>query len=130
MKKKYNSLIKNIGLFTIGSFGSKIIAFFMLPLYTAILTAGDYGTVDIIQSTVSLLMPLLLLSIQDATLRFGMDSKYSKKDVLSTTINIIVRGTIILLFGVVPPYELLVFDPSSTVIISSPFLANTSISPE
>lgn len=101
MKKKYNSLIKNIGLFTIGSFGSKIIAFLMIPLYTSILDTSDYGTVDIIQSTVSLLMPLLLLSIQDATLRFGMDSNYEKKDVLSTTINIIIKGTLILLFGII-----------------------------
>lgn len=101
MKKKYSTLIKNIGLFTIGSFGSKIISFIMLPLYTTLLTTSDYGTVDIIQSTTQLLMPLLLLSIQDATLRFGMDSNYKKSDVLSTTINIITKGTIVLLIGIV-----------------------------
>lgn len=100
MKKKYNALIKNIGLFTIGNFGSKLISFFMIPLYTAILTTTDYGTVDLIQSTAQLLMPILLLSIQDATLRFGMDSEYKKEDVLSTTINIILKGTLILFIGI------------------------------
>ena len=100
MKKKYSALLKNIGLFTIGSFGSKIISLIMLPLYTTLLTTSDYGTVDIIQSTTQLLMPLLLLSIQDATLRFGMDSSYKKSDVLSTTINIISKGTLVLLIGI------------------------------
>lgn len=101
MKKKYNALIKNIGLFTIGSFGSKLVSFFMIPLYTAILSTTDYGTADLVQSTAQLLMPILLLSIQDATLRFGMDPKYKKEDVLSTTINVIAKGTFILFIGII-----------------------------
>ena len=101
MKKKYSALIKNIGLFTIGSFGSKLVSFLMIPLYTAILSTTDYGTVDLIQSTAQLLMPIILLSIQDATLRFGMDPKYKKEDVLSTTINVIIKGTLILLIGII-----------------------------
>jgi len=100
MKKKYISLFKNIGLFTIGSFGSKIVAFLMLPLYTAILSTADYGTVDLLQSTAQLLMPIFLLSIQDATLRFGMDVNYKKEDVLSTTINVVFKGTVLLLIGI------------------------------
>lgn len=99
MKKKYSLLAKNIGLFTIGSFGSKIISFLMVPLYTAVLTTSDYGTVDLLQSTAQLLMPILLFSIQDATLRFGMDPDYEKEDVLSTTFKIIGQGTIVLLLG-------------------------------
>ena len=101
MKKKYKSLIKNIGIFTLGSFGSKIISFLLLPLYTSILSTSDYGTVDLLQSTAQLLMPILLLSIQDATLRFGMDNQYEKKDVLSTTINIILKSTLIFIIGII-----------------------------
>lgn len=97
MKKKYTSLFKNIGLFTIGSFGAKIVSFLMLPLYTAILSTADYGTVDLLQSTAQLLIPILLLSIQDATLRFGMDQNYKKEDVLSTTMNVVLKGTSVFL---------------------------------
>lgn len=100
MKKKYGSLIKNIGLFTIGSLGSKIVAFLMLPLYTAILTANDYGIVDVMNSSAYLLMPILLLSITDAVLRFGMDPDYEKSDTLSTTIKILLRGTTVLILGI------------------------------
>ena len=100
MKKKYTSLFKNIGIFTIGSFGSKIITFLMLPLYTALLSTSDYGTVDLLQSTAQLLMPILILSIQDAMLRFGMDKDYKSKDVLSTTINVIAKGTIVFILGI------------------------------
>lgn len=101
MSQKYISLIKNIGLFTIGSFGSKLVSFFMVPLYTAVLSTADYGTVDLLYSTISMITPLLLLSIQDATLRFAMDGAYNKEDVLSTTFHIIYKGTAVLIMGVV-----------------------------
>lgn len=101
MKQKDKSLLKNLGIFTIGSFGSNILSFLMVPLYTAVLNTAEYGSVDLVTSTAALLTPILLLSIQDATLRFGMDPKYKKEDVLSTSINVIFKGTLVLLVGLV-----------------------------
>ncbi len=101
MKKKYKNLTKNIGLFAIGSFGSKIVAFLMLPLYTNVLSTKDFGTADLIHTTAQLLMPFLLLSIQDATLRFGMDNNYDKSDVLSSSVRVISKGSLILILGIV-----------------------------
>lgn len=101
MKQKNKSLLKNLGIFTIGSFGSNILSFLMVPLYTAVLNTAEYGSVDLVTSTASLMTPILLLSIQDATLRFGMDPEYKKEDVLSTSINIVLKGTALLLVGLV-----------------------------
>ena len=101
MKKKNKSLVKNIGLFTIGSFGSKIISFLMVPLYTAVLSTSEYGTVDLMMSTVQLLIPILLLSIQDAILRFGMDDNFEKEDVISTSFNIILKAILFLFVGII-----------------------------
>lgn len=101
MNKKSKSLIKNIGLFIIGSFGSKILSFLLVPLYTAVLSTSEYGSVDLVISTASLLTPILLLSIFDATLRFGMDPEYEKEDVLSTSINIAIKGSFILVISVI-----------------------------
>lgn len=101
MKHKNKSLLKNIGIFTIGSFGSNIVSFLMVPLYTVVLSTAEYGSVDLITSTAALLTPILLLSIQDATLRFGMDPAYKKEDVLSTSINITFKGSVILLICLV-----------------------------
>ena len=100
MKKKNITLLKNIGLFTIGSFGSKILSFLLVPLYTAILTTENYGAVDLITSTASLLTPILLLSIFDATLRFGMDPNFKNEDVISTSIHIAIRSSVILIIVV------------------------------
>lgn len=70
---KFSSLIKNTGILAIGSFSSKLLVFLMVPLYTAVLSTGDYGAYDVIYSTVSLLVPVLTLNISDALLRFPME---------------------------------------------------------
>lgn len=117
MKQKNKSLLKNIGIFTIGSFGSNMVSFLMVPLYTSLLSTAEYGSVDLITSTASLLTPILLLSIQDATLRFGMDPAYKKEDVLSTSINILLKASMLLLFGLIVIRILKLFKMSTMYLI-------------
>ena len=52
---KYKKLIKNILLFALSSFIPKAMSFFLVPIYTAYLTTGEYGVSDLINTTVSLL---------------------------------------------------------------------------
>lgn len=91
MKKdsKYGALSKNTLLFTINSFGSKLITFLLVPLYTNVLSTNDYGTADLMTSTAQLLIPLLTLNIQDAVLRFSLDKTKDPKKIISVgcTIN-------------------------------------------
>lgn len=101
MRQKNKSLLKNIGIFTLGSFTSNAISFLMIPLYTSVLSTSEFGSVDLMSSTASLLSPILLLSIQDATLRFTMDNNYKKEDVLSTSLNVVLKGTTILTLAIV-----------------------------
>ena len=61
-RNKY--LLKNTVIFSIGNFGTKIISFFLVPLYTNILTTREYGTVDLIYTIGMVLVPLLTLIIQ------------------------------------------------------------------
>lgn len=72
-ESKAASLLKNTGILAIGNFSSKILVFLLVPLYTAVLTTDEYGSYDIIFSTVSLLAPLLTMNIADAMMRFPMD---------------------------------------------------------
>lgn len=97
MDRKYKEFIKNIVIFGIGTFGSKFISFLMVPLYTSIIAAGDYGTVNLMNTMSSLLMPIFLLSIHDAILRFTLDRDYESEDVISTAVKVIIIGNIIFL---------------------------------
>ena len=83
MDSRYKYLIKNVGFLTIGNFSTKLLSFFLVPLYTSILTTADYGNYDLVSTTVSLLIPILTLNIADGTLRYSIDPNTSKTDVFS-----------------------------------------------
>lgn len=80
---KYKYLLKNIGLMTISNFGSKILSFLLVPLYTNILSTEEYGIYDFYVITVFLLTPILSSSIVEAVLRFSLDSKKDKAKIFT-----------------------------------------------
>ncbi|PEJ59486.1 polysaccharide biosynthesis protein [Bacillus sp. AFS002410] len=82
----YSRLLKNSAVFAIGNLGTKLISFILVPIYTYSLSKEQYGSTDLITTTISLLLPLISLSIYDAMLRFSMDKNYSKTEVFSNGI--------------------------------------------
>ena len=80
---KYKYLLKNIGLMTISNFGSKILSFLLVPLYTNVLSTEEYGIYDFYAITVFLLTPILSLNIVEAVLRFSLDSKKDKTKIFT-----------------------------------------------
>ena len=120
MIEKFKYLLKNIGIFTISQFSSKILIFFLLPLYTNVLSTEEYGIYDLSISIVELLYPILTINIIDAVMRFLLDKKYKSSDVISIAFkyvswSILVASGITLVFWIFKPitsfagYELLIF---------------------
>lgn len=99
-RSRNRELAVNTGLFALSSFGSRIISFLLLPFYTAVLSTGDYGTVDLLNSTASLFVPLLTLNIQDAVLRFGLGKDAEPEEILSAGLRMVAAGTCVLCAGV------------------------------
>lgn len=86
MHERYKRLLTDTGVFAISNFGSKALTFLLIPLYTSVLSTEEYGTAEILTTTVNLIYPILTLSIYDATLRFAIDTNYDNKIVLSNSI--------------------------------------------
>lgn len=79
----YRSFAKNVGLLTLANFGTKILSFLLVPLYTSILTTAEYGTYDLAMSTIGVLVPVLTQNVVDGVLRFSMDRDVDRKGVLA-----------------------------------------------
>ena len=92
---KYIKLVKNSTVLLIANFGSKILSFLLIPFYTHVLTTEQYGTVDIITTTVSMVIPIITLSISEATLRFAIDSENDRGKILSNGLLVVLIGYII-----------------------------------
>jgi O-antigen/teichoic acid export membrane protein len=69
------TLIKNTIIYAFGNFGSKLIIFFLLPLYTYYLSKSEYGYYDIIFTTTLLLIPILSFQISDGMYRYMLTSE-------------------------------------------------------
>ena len=85
MDGKYKTLAKDTVIFAIGSLGSKLILFFLVPLYTNFLTREEYGISELVTTFVQLLVPFAAASINLALIRFGMKKDRRGADVLKVS---------------------------------------------
>jgi len=89
-------LITETAWFAVGNFGSKILSLLLVPLYTNILSTSEYGTIDILTTTIALAVPILTLSVYDAAFRYVMDRNYDSKTILSNAVLIIALSPLLL----------------------------------
>lgn len=66
-------LLSNTLVFAVSNFGTKLISFLLVPLYTYTLTVSDYGVADLVTTVVFVLAPILTLDLSDAVMRFCLD---------------------------------------------------------
>ena len=91
-------LIKNTGIITIGKICTQMISFFLLPLYTAIFSTAEFGIVDLFNTIVAFLLPILTIQIDQALFRFLIDARENDKDktkLISSAFILVVIGMII-----------------------------------
>lgn len=93
---RYKSLARNTAIFAFGTFGSKILSFIMVFFYSRAMATAEFGTLDIIINSGSLLLPICMLGIQNALIRFGLDNKHRKSDVFTVGIIAVLLGFAIL----------------------------------
>lgn len=73
-------LAKNTAILTIGKLCTQCISFFLLPLYTAILSTEDYGTFDLLVTYATLLLPLVNWQLDQGLFRFMLDCRNNKEE--------------------------------------------------
>jgi O-antigen/teichoic acid export membrane protein len=70
---KYKNLLTNIALFTLNTVSTKLITFFLIPLYTFYLSTREFGISDMALTVISLVTPIVTVSINDAVVRYIID---------------------------------------------------------
>ena len=79
MNKK-KQLAKNTLIIFFGRVSTQLISFFLLPLYTSFLATKEYGLVDLIQTYVTLLVPIITLELEMSIFRWLIDARGKEKD--------------------------------------------------
>lgn len=77
--EKNKELIKNTIIILLGKFCTQFLSFFLLPLYTSILSANEYGIYDLIVTYVALFVPVISLQMEMAIFRELIDVRGNYK---------------------------------------------------
>ena len=91
-KNKY--LLKNSAIFAIGNIGTKLINFFLVPYYTYVLSSEEYGTVDLLFTVCSLVIPIIMCNINEAVMRFLMEKDEQDHKIGSVAVGFILLGAV------------------------------------
>ena len=107
---KYKKLLSNTLILSIGTFSSKLLVYFLMPLYTAILSTEQYGTADLITNAANLLIPFCCIGITHGVFRFSADNEENHKTVLSSGVSVLLvsSGIFLLLsplISLVPSFD-------------------------
>lgn len=82
-------------IYAIGNFGTKILSFLIVPIYTFYILPKDLGEYDLLMTTVSLLSPLITMKISDATYRWIIRKEEAVEKCLSATYQVLIINSIV-----------------------------------
>ena len=101
MNKK-KQLAKNTIIIFIGRVCTQLISFFLLPLYTGYLTTKQFGIVDLIQTYVTLLVPIITLELEMSIFRYLVDARSNDKETKKLiSNNFFILGIGLLIFSII-----------------------------
>lgn len=78
--RRERDLVKNTLILSLGTFLPKLTTIITLPILTGFLTKAEYGVYDLINTLVSLIIPLVTMKLEMATFRFLIDHRNQKKE--------------------------------------------------
>lgn len=90
---RYKKLASNTVILGIGTFGSKLLVFLLMPFYTAMLSTAEYSTAELITSTANLLIPVACVGISQGIFRFAADRESDKEAVFSSSVALLLGGS-------------------------------------
>lgn len=88
-ENKSKKLIRGTVTYAIGDFGTKILSFLIVPLYTYYINTHDMGVYDLLISTSGLLLPIITLQISDAAYKWMISGEREPKQCIQASYDVI-----------------------------------------
>ena len=85
-------LLGNTLVFALGGLAVKAVSLVLMPLYTTALTAGEYGTAELLNSAIEIVLPLLSAGVVEALYRFSIDDDVPKDELFANSLLVLGGG--------------------------------------
>lgn len=97
-----SKLVKNTLIIALGNICTKFISFFMLPLYTAVLSTSEYGTVDMINVLVSFAVIILTFQLELGLFRYLVEVRDNTEKQIEYITTVIIFSAVVNILFIVP----------------------------
>ena len=87
-------LLGNTLVFALGGLAIKAVSLVLMPLYTTALTAGEYGTAELLNSAIEIVLPLLSAGVVEALYRFSIDDDVPKDELFAGSLVVLGGGVV------------------------------------
>lgn len=92
VKQNNKALLTGTIVYAIGSLGTKILTFLIVPFYTYYISTSDMGEYDLLITGVGLLSPLISLRISEATYNWMIKRSASNEVCIKSTYNYLLKS--------------------------------------
>lgn len=99
--KRIRYLAKNTAIFAVGNMGTKLISFFLVPLYTNVLSTDQYGVADFVHTICMVLAPVIVLNIGESIMRFALDKDADYDQIMSIGV-VLFAGSLVVGLAIIP----------------------------
>lgn len=96
---KYKNLVLNTALFAVNAVATKLISFFLVPLYTTYMSAGEYGLTDMSLTVISLITPLVTLDVSEAAVRYIVGDRKNGDEYAAISVAVVLLSVLIVLIA-------------------------------
>ena len=93
-KNRIAFLLGNTLVFALGGLAIKAVSLVLMPLYTTALTAGEYGTAELLNSAIEIVLPLLSAGVVEALYRFSIDDDVPKGELFADSLVVLGGGIV------------------------------------
>lgn len=91
-----STILKNTAIYAIGNFGSKILVYIMVLVYTHFITPKELGYYDLILVTISLILPIVMCSLDEGIYRWLINNENENIiEIISTCTKTIIGTTVV-----------------------------------
>lgn len=87
--------VKNTLIFALSNIATKAITFFLVPIYTAVLSTYEYGVIDLTTTVITIAVPVATLNICEAVMRFALDKDADRDKITRVGTNCYLIGCIV-----------------------------------
>lgn len=94
-ESNYKKLVYNTAIFAIGNFGSKVLTFLIVPLYTYVLTTAEYGVIDLFITSLGMVIPFSTMMVNEALIRYVLGKELTPKEAASNCFAVFLFGAAI-----------------------------------